>query len=107
METQTLVALFGVGGVIIGSAVGGIISFLSARSMRRMEWQLSLAEKDILNRESLYAEFLTQANRLVLQSIERNISLGTDLTTLIALETKIRFFSDSVGDAAQGLLCLS
>lgn len=104
METQTLIALVGVSGALIGSAIGGLISFFSSRAVRRMEWELSLTEKDIRNRESLYADFLTETNRLMLQSIDEKITQGSELTTLIALEAKIWFFSDSVGAVARKIV---
>ena len=101
METQTIVAIVGVAGVLVGSAVGGVISFLSSRSMRRMEWELSLSEKNILSRESLYVEFLTEATRLMLQSTEEKISQTTAFTTFVSLESRIWFQSPVIGELAR------
>jgi hypothetical protein len=101
MDAQTLAALVGGAAVLLGTAVGGLISFFSSRSVRRMEWELALTEKNILNRESLYAEFLTEANRLMLLSVDRRIAQSTELTTLISIEAKIWFHSEIVGKTAR------
>ncbi|HEY9198967.1 MAG TPA: hypothetical protein VIR60_06340 [Gammaproteobacteria bacterium] len=103
MDTQTLVALVGVGGALLGSAIGGFTSYLSTRSVRRLEWKLSFVENEIHSRESLYADFLTEANRLVLHQVEGKLHRATEMTTLFALEARIWFFSDSVGKAARDL----
>ena len=104
METQTLMALVGVGGALIGSVIGGFISYLSSRSVRRMEWILSLAEKNIHARESLYADFLTEANRLMLQAMESKVSQSTAFSTLVGLEARLWFFSDAVGEVSRKIV---
>lgn len=104
METQTLVALVGVGSALIGSAIGGLISFFSTRSVRRMEWVPSLAEKNIHTRESLYADFLTEANRLMLEAIDGKLSQSTAFATLVGLEARLWFFSNAVGEAARNIV---
>lgn len=107
METQTLVAIVGVTGALIGSAVGGLISFFSSRSVRRLEWGLGLAEKELRARESLYAEFLTEANRLLLHQIEGKSHQATEMASIIGLESRIWFYSDEVAKVAREIvLCV-
>lgn len=107
METQTLVALVGVTGALMGSAIGGFISFFATRSVRKMEWKLSVVQKEMQTRESLYADFLTEANRLLMHQVEGKVHHATELTHLVSLDARIWFFSDIVGKAARSIvLCI-
>ena len=107
METQTLVALVGVGGALVGSAVGGLISFLSSRSVRKLEWEPSLSQRDLQARETLYAEFLSEASRIVVRQVDGNISEASDLSELLTLEAKLWFHSEEVGEIARKVvLCV-
>lgn len=101
METQTLVAFVGMGGALVGSAVGGLISYFSSRSVRKLEWELSLVQKEIHARETLYADFLTEAGRLLLHQVENKSHPATEMTNLIALDARIWFYSDAVGKCSR------
>ncbi len=85
MDNQTFTAVIGVAGVLLGSTLGGLISFLSIRSVRRMDWELTLIEKDIRSREVLYADFLTEANRQMIDSLSGNAITTSELKNLVAL----------------------
>ena len=99
MDTDILVALVGIG----GAATGGLISFVTARSMRRMEWKLQLREREILAREAAYGDFLAEANRLMFHAIDDKLSHGAEFTALASLEVRLLFFSERVGTAAKDL----
>ena len=101
MEVQVVVAIVGVTAALVGSAIGGVTSYFSTRSMRRMEWRLTLQEKEISRRETLYTEFITEANRLVIHSSAEKISDGNVLTLLLALESRIWLHSEGLGPKAR------
>ena len=103
METQLLVALVGLLGALTGSAVGGTISFLSSRAVRRLDHRQSSLQKDREAREALYADFLAEASRLMLLSLRPGgtVDLTDEVTRLVALEARIWFYSDELGDLAR------
>jgi hypothetical protein len=101
METATLVALVGVGGSLFGSAVGGLTSYFASRSVRRMDWELTLVEKDIDKREALYADFLTEANRVMMHSAVGESLPALELKALVTLESRIWFYSEPVAEIAR------
>jgi hypothetical protein len=101
MQTETLVAFVGVGGSLFGSIVGGLTSFFASRSVRRMDWQLGLLEKDIRAREVLYADFLTEANRVMMHSVAGDLLPTLELKSLVTLEARIWFYSEPVAEVAR------
>lgn len=104
METQTLVAIVAVGGALAGSAVGGAISFLSSRAIRRFEVQLSLQQKEIERRMTLYASFVAESNRVVLEPVAANEPLGRELVVLASLQSQIDITSEQLGGLAMRVL---
>jgi len=105
MDTPILVAVVGLAGALIGTLIGGVISYISTRSVRRMEWKQSLVLRDLQTREDLYADFLAEIGRLMLVSLAPPPStVGLSLfSKLVALESKIWFHSDSLGTSAREL----
>jgi hypothetical protein len=103
MDTPLLVAIVGLVGALVGSVIGGLISFLSTRSVRRMEWRQSLVETDLRTRENLYADFLSEVGRLMLITIARNVGSAQppDFSRLVTLESKIWFHSEPLGKLAR------
>jgi len=98
MDIQLSIALIGIAAALLGSAIGGLTSYLSTKSTRKLEWRLSLIEKDISKREDLYADFLSEANKLILLAHKNKIEDPTRLEKLVNLENKIRLMSPTLGD---------
>lgn len=87
-----------------GTLVGGLINYLSSRSVKNHEWRLSLAKDQVASRQKLYAEFLVEAQRLVLQAHEEKISSLYDLNALTSKFAEISLVApDSVVEAARKL----
>jgi uncharacterized protein YneF (UPF0154 family) len=101
MSNEVLIAIIGVTSALLGSLVGGIASYFSTRSMRRLDWQLSVREKEIERNRILYNEFLAEANRLMLLSFGKKVSDTTDFSTIAAMESQIRMTSLSLGERAR------
>jgi hypothetical protein len=89
MPPQVIAAIIGVSSALIGTLIGGFISYLSNRNIKREEWQLSLIKEEINSRKKLYSEFLGEANRLVLFSLEEKVSSTRQLDSLISYFTQI------------------
>lgn len=87
-----------------GTLVGGLINYLSSRSVKNHEWRLSLAKDQVASRQKLYAEFLVEAQRLVLQAHEEKISSLYDVNALTSKFAEISLVApDSVVEAAKKL----
>lgn len=52
--------------------LAGMLSYAAGKGMKRHEWDLNLRREKVELRRRLYAEFLAEANRLILQSIQKN-----------------------------------
>ena len=91
-------------GTLFGALVGGLINYLSSRSVKNHEWRLSLAKDQAVSRQKLYAEFLVEAQRLVMQAHEEKISSLSDLNALNGKFAEVSLVApDSVVEAAKKL----
>ncbi|WP_353222493.1 hypothetical protein [Salinisphaera sp. C84B14] len=103
MDSEILAALIGVSAAFIGSIVGGVLSYLSTRSVRKIEWKLERRDRETERRYSLYAEFLAEASRLMLLSFERKGVISEEVRKLVALESQIWFHSTEVGASSRNI----
>ena len=78
MPSETIAVLCTLSGVLIG----GFINYLASRSVKNHEWKLALAKEQSTIRHKLYAEFLVETQRLVVQAREEKISSLADLNML-------------------------
>lgn len=91
-------------GTLFGTLVGGLINYFSSRSVKNHEWRLALARDQVASRQKLYAEFLVEAQRLVVQAREEKITSLADLNALNGKFAEISLVApDSVVEAAQKL----
>ena len=101
MSNEVLIAIIGVSSALLGSLIGGITSYFSTRSMRRLDWQLTVREKEVERNRTLYNEFLAEANRLMLLALSNKISGSTDFSKIAAMESQIRMTSLTLGEIAR------
>ena len=69
-------------GTLSGGLLVGLINYFSNKSIKNHEWRLTLARDQVTTRQKIFAEFLVEAQRLVMQAREDKISSLTDLNTL-------------------------
>ena len=69
-------------GTLFGVLVGGLINYFATRSVKIHEWRLALARDSAATRQKLYADFLVEAQRLVVQAREEKVSSLADLNAL-------------------------
>ena len=74
--------LIAVIGTLSGALVGGLINYFSTRSVKNQEWRYAVARDQVLARQKLYAEFLVEAQRLVVQAREEEISSLADFNAM-------------------------
>ncbi|SRR5258706_11586869 len=81
MPSELVAVASAFGGVILG----GLINYLATRSAKNREWELALARDQISIRQKLFAEFLAEAQCLVVSAMQEKSS---DLAKLNPLSTK-------------------
>lgn len=89
-------------GTLFGVLVGGLINYFATRSVKNHEWRLALARDSAALRQKLYAEFLVEAQRLVVQAREEKVSSLADLNPLNGKFAEISLLApEGVIDAAK------
>ncbi|MFC5576793.1 hypothetical protein ACFPOA_02040 [Lysobacter niabensis] len=78
---------------LAGSLIGGLITLASTWLTRRYQATRERAANEIAKREALYGEFITEATRVGIDAIEREIDTMAEMTRLLALSNRIRLAS--------------
>ncbi len=88
-----------------GSSIGAIAPVLSSYVLQRSVAERETSSRDISLREALYSDFIKEASRLYLVSLNNLLENLDDLVPLYALVSRIRLFaSEPVVSAAEGLV---
>jgi hypothetical protein len=96
------VALISAGAALFGTVGGGLISFLTTYFLKKKEWQQGQVATEIEKREALYSEFMSEAGKRMLLSIDRIIHQADEMSEIYALLGKIRMRSSpAVVEAAE------
>ena len=74
--------LITVAGTLGVALVAGVISFIAGRGMKTHEWRLAQARDELAARKALYAAFLAEAQRLVIQASESKLQKVGELDNL-------------------------
>jgi hypothetical protein len=86
-------AWIGVFSAVIGSLAGGFTSFLTTYATQRNQYRRDFLIKQFAQREALYSEFINEAARLSVESLDRQMEKASGLVTIYALHNRIRFNS--------------
>jgi len=79
---------------LIGALMGAAASLIAAIYTQRYQDRLQRIAREVTKREGVYAEFLTNASRLLLKAQVRDeIKLGGDEQQLIGLTDRMRLFA--------------
>jgi hypothetical protein len=81
MDNSILPAL----SAIIGTTVGGLITFLTTFLNQRFAVRRDILARDVANREQLYSEFLKEVGNLYFDSINRTLNDASQQSSLIAM----------------------
>ena len=71
-----------VAGTLSAALVAGLLSYWAGRGMKTHEWRLALAKEDMAIRRTLYAAFLAEAQRLIIQASEDKVHAVAELDLL-------------------------
>ena len=79
---------------LIGALMGAAASLIAAIYTQRYQDRLQRIAREVMKREGVYAEFITNASRLLLKAQVRDeIKLGGDEQQLIGLTNRMRLFA--------------
>jgi hypothetical protein len=86
---------------VMGSLVGGFTSFVTTYASQRNQYRRDFVSKQFTQREMLYSEFINEAARLQVESLDRQMEKASTLVNIYALENRIRLnASEQVVQAA-------
>ena len=92
---------------LAGSAVGSLAPVLSSYVLEKSATRRELLNRQLGQRESIYADFISKASRLYAHSMTHEIEDINDLVSLYALVSQIRLLaSEPVIHAAEGFVKL-
>ena len=83
-------AWIGAFSAVMGSLVGGFTSFLTTYANQRNQHRRDFFSKQIAQRETLYTEFINEASRLGVESLDSQMEKASGLVTIYALHNRIR-----------------
>ena len=83
-------ALIGAFSAVMGSLVGGLTSFLTTYANQRNQSRRDFFSKQISKRETLYTEFINEAARLSIESLDSQMEKASGMVTIHALHNRIR-----------------
>lgn len=89
---------------MLGSIVGGLLSYLTTRHLKRQEWQQTQLEAQIAKREDLYAAFLTESSRILFGALDKRVEKAIEFAELYTLTGKMQLISSPEVIAAASAL---
>jgi hypothetical protein len=90
---------------VMGSLVGGTASVTTAWFTQRTQGQRERVSAEVLKRETLYAEFVSECTKLLIDSLDHSLDNPERLTLILAVQNRIRLRSSEavVAEAAGAL----
>jgi hypothetical protein len=86
---------------VMGSLVGAFTSFVTTYANQRAQYKRDFLSRQFAQRETLYSEFINEAARLQVDSLEHQMEQPGTLVVIYALANRIRLNgSDEVVEAA-------
>jgi hypothetical protein len=75
---------------VMGSLVGAFTSFVTTYANQRSQYKRDFLSKRFAQRETLYSDFINEAARLAVESLDRQMEKASGLVTIYALQNRIR-----------------
>jgi hypothetical protein len=75
---------------VMGSLVGAFTSFVTTYANQRSQYRRDFLSKQFAQREALYSEFINEAARLQIESLDRQMEKASALVAIYALQNRIR-----------------
>jgi|SRR6267143_926636 len=104
MNPQLEIAILSAASALLGSIVGGLLSYLTTRHLKHQEWQQTQLEEQIAKREDLYSAFLTESSRIHFGALDKRVEKAIEFAELYTLTGKMQMISSlEVIEAARAL----
>jgi hypothetical protein len=104
MAEDLSVAVISAGAALLGSLVGGVISYFTTKDATLRQWKQSLVLRELERKEMLYSDFIGECAKLLLGALDKQESAGLVFANLYTLLGKIRMMSSmEVRTAAEAL----
>lgn len=87
------------------AVMAAALSYAAGKGMKRHEWDLNLRREKVAVRQRLYAEFLAEADRQILQSMKEKISDTTSFYEITRKFSEIELLSSSDVCVAAKSIC--
>ena len=94
MTPEIQIAVIASGSALIGSLIGGAVSYFTTIQSSRISWRYTQLEKQIESLTAIHGEFLAEACRITLLAIDKKFSGVIDFALLHTLMSRIRIISD-------------
>lgn len=89
---------------LLGTIVGGLITFLTTYYLKTKEWKLQNLNKEIERKEKLYSDFMAECGRLVMVGVDADLKKTTEFSHALKLLNQIQITaSDDVVEASTNL----
>jgi hypothetical protein len=90
---------------VMGSLVGGSASIATAWFTQRTQGRRERINAEILKRETLYAEFISECSKLIVDSLDHTLDNPETIVQVYAVRNRIRLrSSDAVSEAAADVI---
>ena len=87
------------------AVVAGTLSYVAGKGMKKHEWALNMRREKVVTRQRLYADFLAEADRQVLQSMKEKVGDVAAFYELTRKFSEIELLSSDEVCAAAKLIC--
>src|SRR5258708_21966772 len=82
---------------VMGSLVGAFTSFVTTYANQRAQYKRDFLSRQFSQRKTLYAEFINEAARLTIDSLDHQMEHPRSLVTIYALANRIPLSSSEAG----------
>lgn len=94
MSPQTTTVLISALAALCGVTIGGLITYLTNKDLKKKEWKYDILREEINNRKKLYSSFLSEAYKLLLIAIKNDATKVEDFITLSNYYSQIELQSN-------------
>lgn len=90
MDLQLEVAYLSTAAALLGSVIGGLVSYLTTRHLNKEKWRQERIDRQISQREELYANFIAECSRLTLTALDKKSSEVKVFSAMTSLRGRIK-----------------
>lgn len=104
MINEITIALIGISSALLGTIIGGFITYFSNKTLKTLEWENPIKRQDLNERKVIYSNFLAEVNNLALEAHEEKTRKASYFNSLANCMTQLELSSnDSVIEATENI----